>query len=55
MKSRMQIVAGLALAVLTSDLRAVELHVSPNGRDDSVGTAESPLASFAGAKAGCGS
>ncbi len=51
MKIRMQIVVGLALAVLTSDLRAVELHVSPNGRDDNLGTAESPLASFAGAKA----
>jgi hypothetical protein len=51
MKNRMLIVVGLALTVLTRDVRAVELHVSPSGDDDNPGTAGAPLASFAEARA----
>jgi hypothetical protein len=44
------IVFVLAAGLLGGDLYASELHVSPRGRDDNIGTTASPLLSFAGAR-----
>ena len=51
MKNCPRIVVVLAFGLLGAGLQASELHVSPRGHDDNVGTTELPLASFAGARA----
>jgi hypothetical protein len=49
MKNCPGIVVVLAIGLLGVDLHATELHVSPRGHDDNIGTTASPLLSFAGA------